>query len=163
MGVSDDRMCVVRPPRAFDPEAVALRLAASDARKERLTHLELRPAREAQVGPWPTWAAPALVDAYLARGVVSPWSHQADAAELAWAGRHVVVATGTASGKSLAYLLPALSAISRSVDRPGARGDTVLYLSPTKALAQDQLSSMRGLDVPGVRATTYDGDSTREE
>ncbi|MFY9915948.1 MAG: DEAD/DEAH box helicase [Nocardioidaceae bacterium] len=149
--------------RAFDPEAVALSLAASSARRDRLTHLELREAREARVAPWPTWAHPALVDAYLTRGVAALWSHQAEAAELAWSGRHTVVATGTASGKSLAYLLPALSAIAQSVERPGARGDTVLYLSPTKALARDQLNSVSGLDVPGVRATTYDGDSTREE
>jgi len=147
----------------FDPEAVALRLAAGDSRKDRLTHLEIRAARDAQAAPWPAWTHPTLVDAYFARGVVSPWSHQADAAELAWSGRHVVVATGTASGKSLAYLLPALSSIAASVARPGARGDTVLYLSPTKALAQDQLGSMAGLSVPGVRPTTYDGDSTQEE
>ncbi len=152
-----------RSGRVFDPEAVALRLAAGDSRKDRLTHLELRPAREAQPAPWPAWTRPELIDAYLARGVVSLWGHQADAAELAWSGRHVVVATGTASGKSLAYLLPTLSTIASSVERPGARGDTVLYLSPTKALAQDQLGSMAGLAVPGVRPTTYDGDSTPEE
>jgi len=155
--------CVGRSGRVFDPEAVALRLAAGDSRKDRLTHLELRPAREAQPAPWPAWTRPELIDAYLARGVVSLWGHQADAAELAWSGRHVVVATGTASGKSLAYLLPTLSTIASSVERPGARGDTVLYLSPTKALAQDQLGSMAGLAVPGVRPTTYDGDSTQEE
>ncbi len=149
--------------RAFDPEAVALSLAAPSARRDRLTHLELRAARQARVAPWPDWAHPALVDAYLTRGVAALWSHQAEAAELAWTGQHTIVATGTASGKSLAYLLPALSAIAHSVERPGARGDTVLYLSPTKALARDQLTSVSGLAVPGVRPTTYDGDSTREE
>ncbi len=154
---------MTRSRRAFDPEAVALRLAAGESRRDRLTHLELRPSVAARLGPWPSWASPQLVDALTARGVASLWSHQADAAELAWSGQHVVVATGTASGKSLAYLLPTLSTISRSVDRPGARGDTVVYVSPTKALAQDQLGSVKGLDVPGVRPTTYDGDSTREE
>ncbi len=59
--------------------------------------------------------------------------------------------------------MPALSAIAESTQKPGARGDTVLYISPTKALAQDQLAAMSGLAVPGVRATTYDGDSSREE
>ncbi len=154
---------MTRSARVFDPEAAALRLAAASSRRDRLTHLELRPARDAQVAGWPDWADQELVDAYLARGVVSLWSHQAEAAELAWGGQHTVVATGTASGKSLAYLLPTLSAIARSVERPGARGDTVLYLSPTKALAQDQLTAMSGLTLPGVRPTTYDGDSTREE
>ncbi len=149
--------------RLFDPEAVALRLAAPSARRDRLKHLESRPAREARPAPWPSWADPGLVDAYLARGVVTLWSHQAEAAELAWSGHHTIVATGTASGKSLAYQLPALSAIAASVTEPGARGDTVLYLSPTKALAHDQLSAMAGLEVAGVRATAYDGDCSREE
>ena len=60
--------CVGRSGRVFDPEAVALRLAAGDSRKDRLTHLELRPAREAQPAPWPAWTRPELIDAYLARG-----------------------------------------------------------------------------------------------
>jgi DEAD/DEAH box helicase domain-containing protein len=149
--------------RVFDPEAAALRLAAPSARRDRLLHLELLPAREAVAAPWPSWTHPALVDAYLARGVAALWSHQADAAELAWSGQHTVVATGTASGKSLAYLLPSLSAIAESIVRPGARGDSVLYLSPTKALAHDQLAAMAGLQIDGVRAVTYDGDSSREE
>jgi DEAD/DEAH box helicase domain-containing protein len=142
---------------------VALRLAAGSTRRDRLTHLEILPAASAVTAAWPTWTHPTLVDAYRVRGVSTLWSHQAEAAELAWSGRHVVVATGTASGKSLAYLLPTLSAIARSVERPGARGDTVLYLSPTKALAHDQLASMAGLDVPGVRAAAYDGDSSQAE
>jgi DEAD/DEAH box helicase domain-containing protein len=149
--------------RVFDPEAVALRLAAPPSRRDRLTHLEILEAREAIAAPWPEWTHPALVDAYLGRGVAALWSHQAEAAESAWAGRHTVVATGTASGKSLAYLLPSLSTIARSIERPGARGDSVLYLSPTKALAHDQLASMAGLEIDGVRPIAYDGDSSREE
>jgi DEAD/DEAH box helicase domain-containing protein len=68
-----------------------------------------------------------------------------------------VLATGTASGKSLGYLLPALSRLLKD-DRA-----TVLYLSPTKALAADQLRTVNSLDLPGVRAAAYDGDTTREE
>ena len=82
-------------------------------------------------------------------GIAQPWSHQIAAAEHAWAGRHTVVSTGTASGKSLAYLLPALSAIAASIDAPGSRGDTVLYLSPTKALARDQLATVQRPRDPG--------------
>ena len=149
--------------RVFDPEAVALRLASPSSRHDRLTHLELRPARDAAVAAWPRWVHPAILSWCLARGLVDPWTHQVEAAELAWSGRHTVVATGTASGKSLAYLMPALSTIAASVDKPGARGDTVLYVSPTKALAHDQLATVTELDVRGVRATTYDGDSSREE
>ena len=149
--------------RVFDPEAAALALAAGATRADRLTHLELLPARDARPAPWPGWAHPLVVEPWVERGVVAPWSHQAAAAEVAWSGRNVVISTGTASGKSLAYQLPTLTTIAASVRRPGARGDCVLYLAPTKALAHDQLGSTLGLDVPGVRATTYDGDSTREE
>jgi DEAD/DEAH box helicase domain-containing protein len=91
------------------------------------------------------------------RGIVAPWEHQAAAAELAWSGRHVVLATGTASGKSLAYQLPALAALLAD---PRA---TVLYLSPTKALAADQLRAVARLGLDGVRPATYDGDTAREE
>jgi DEAD/DEAH box helicase domain-containing protein len=149
--------------RRFDPETTALMLAASPSRRDRLTHLEVIEERAAQAAPWPAWAHPALVDACLGRGIAALWSHQAEAAEAAWSGKHTVVASGTASGKSLAYLVPALSAIAHSVDKPGARGDTVLYISPTKALAHDQLNAVAGLTVPGVRPIAYDGDCTREE
>ncbi|HSS67842.1 MAG TPA: DEAD/DEAH box helicase [Nocardioidaceae bacterium] len=149
--------------RRFDPETTALMLAAPASRRDRLTHLEVFGERAAQAAPWPSWAHPALVDAFLGRGIASLWSHQAEAAEAAWSGKHTVVATGTASGKSVAYLLPALTAIAASVEKPGARGDSVLYLSPTKALAHDQLDSVAALAVPGVRAVAYDGDCNREE
>ncbi len=162
MAARDD--VVVRDGRpGFDPEAVALGLAGVGQRRDRLTHLEVVEARQARVANWPAWTHPAVSAAYLDRGVVAPWSHQEQAADLAWHGQHTVVSTGTASGKSLAYLLPALSAIAASIDDPSDRGDTVLYLSPTKALAQDQQAALAALGVPGVRSTTYDGDSTHEE
>lgn len=152
-----------RPSRAFDPAATALRLAAGPRRRDRLTHLEVRPAREAQEADWPSWTDPAVVAALTARGIQRPWTHQVVAGDHAWAGRHTVVSTGTASGKSLAYLLPALTAITRSIQGPGDRGDTVLYVSPTKALARDQLAAVQGLGVPGVRAGAFDGDSLPAE
>ena len=67
----------------------------------------------------------------------------------------MIISTGAASGKSLGYLLPALTAV--------LAGDTVLYVTPTKALAADQLASIRSLALPGVQAATFDGDSTRAE
>ena len=74
-----------------------------------------------------------------------------------------MVATGTASGKSLAYLLPALTAVLRGAQRRRGRAPpTALYLSPTKALAADQLRALAALDLPGVRAATYDGDTPGE-
>ncbi len=96
-------------------------------------------------------------------GVERLWCHQAEAAQAAYEGRHVVLATGTASGKSLAYLLPGLTAAAEGARAPGGRAATVLYLAPTKALAADQAARIAALAVPGVRAATYDGDTAAEE
>ncbi|NES13246.1 DEAD/DEAH box helicase [Micromonospora sp. PPF5-17] len=122
-----------------------------------VTHVERVPARAGEPAPWPEWAPAELRAALARRGVVAPWRHQAEAAELAYAGEHVVVATGTASGKSLAYQLPALATLLAD---PRA---TVLYLAPTKALAADQLRAVAGLELDGVRPATYDGDTPRAE
>ncbi len=138
-------------------------LLAAPGRRERVLHEHLVPARRGTTAPWPSWVDPALRAALGERGVHELWQHQAVAAEAVRAGRHVVVATGTASGKSLAYLLPALTAVAEGAGEPGGRGATALYLSPTKALAADQLASVRALGVPGVRAATYDGDLPSEE
>jgi DEAD/DEAH box helicase domain-containing protein len=138
------------------------RLVAVPGREGRLTHLELVPPRAATTAAWPAWAAPDVVAAYAARGVREPWRHQAVAADAAHAGQHVVLATGTASGKSLAYQLPALTAIRTKRGPRGQRGATVLYVAPTKALAQDQLSGLTGLGLD-VRVTTHDGDSGRDQ
>ena len=139
------------------------RLTAPPGRRERVTHVEQVPPRRAVHGDWPPWAAPAVVDALRAVGVVRPWRHQSEAAELARAGHHVVVSTGTASGKSVAYLLPALTAVVEGRAAPNGRGATALYLCPTKALAQDQLRALTDLAVPGVRAATFDGDTRLDE
>jgi DEAD/DEAH box helicase domain-containing protein len=106
---------------------------------------------------WPRWVDPLLVERLRLAGVQRPWEHQVQAAELAHGGSSVVVSTGTASGKSLAYLLPGLTALLAD-DRAG-----MLYLSPTKALATDQLRAVRALNLVAVRAATYDGDTPREE
>ena len=139
------------------------RIAGAPGREDRLTHLEILPARSASTAPWPTWTAPELVDALGRRGVRELWTHQVAAAETAHRGQHVVISTGTASGKSLAYQLPALTSVLRSRGPRGQRGATVLYLSPTKALAQDQLTGVLALQLDGLRATTHDGDSAREQ
>jgi len=113
--------------------------------------------RRSQSRPWPEWVPAGLSERLAERGVPSPWRHQVEAAQLAHDGRHVVVATGTASGKSLAYQLPALS---RLAEDPRA---CVLYLAPTKALARDQLASVTELADPSVRPAPYDGDTPQEE
>ena len=139
------------------------RLTRAAGRDERLRHLEVLPARAGTRAPGPAGTAPELVGALRARGIDAPWQHQVDAASAAHAHEHVVLATGTASGKSLGYLLPALTEIQESRSRQGLRGATALYVSPTKALAQDQLESVLGLGLPGLAATTHDGDSSREQ
>jgi DEAD/DEAH box helicase domain-containing protein len=98
-----------------------------------------------------------------AAGISAPYEHQATAAQLAHDGVHVVVATGTASGKSLTYLLPTLSAVLEGCSAPTGRGATALYLSPTKALAADQLDALERLGLAGLRAATYDGDTPSQE
>lgn len=138
------------------------RLAAVPGREGRLAHVGELPARAADVVDWPGWAPPSVVEAFRARGVERPWRHQVVAADAAFAGAHVVLATGTASGKSLAYQLPALTTVLSSRGTRGQRGATVLYLAPTKALAQDQLASLSALGLD-VRVTTHDGDSPREQ
>jgi DEAD/DEAH box helicase domain-containing protein len=150
------------PDRAWTLAAVVDRLAAAPGREERLTHLERLSARPGTSAPWPDWASPHVVDAFVARGIERPWVHQAAAADAAHHGQHVVLSTGTASGKSLAYQLPALTAC---LDRRGPRaqrGATTLYLAPTKALAQDQLVGLSSLGLD-VRVTTHDGDSGRDQ
>lgn len=120
-------------------------------------HVEERAGRPGESACWPAWADALLIERVMATGVAEPWRHQVTAADLAHAGRHVVIATGTASGKSLAYLLPVLSALLAD---PSARA---LYLSPTKALAVDQLRVINGLGLGAVRAATYDGDTSHEQ
>ncbi len=146
----------------LDTPALVRRLAARGGHDERLTHLEVVPPRPGRRADWPHWVHPDLVAAWHARGIERPWTHQVQAAEAARAGRHVVLSTGTASGKSLGYLMPALSTVLEERGATGRRGASVLYLSPTKALAQDQLSALLALGVPGLAATTHDGDSPRE-
>ncbi|MEV0896577.1 DEAD/DEAH box helicase [Actinoplanes sp. NPDC049802] len=144
---------------AFGPAELLHRLRArtTGTAVSPVTHIERVPARAGRTAPWPAWTDPAVRAALVAQGIAAPWEHQATAATLAWEGAHVVLATGTASGKSLAYQLPALNALATD---PKA---TVLYLSPTKALAADQLRGLVRLGVDGVRPATYDGDTPREE
>jgi DEAD/DEAH box helicase domain-containing protein len=138
-------------------------LAGGPDRAQRLTHRVVLEARSGTRTPWPAWAHRELVPAWRSQGIEQPWLHQATAADLARSGRHVVLATGTASGKSLAFQLPALTAVLEERRRNGRPGASVLYLSPTKALANDQLTALAGLEVPGLAACTHDGDSPREQ
>jgi DEAD/DEAH box helicase domain-containing protein len=139
------------------PPSLLERLLLDPTRAERVTHVEHVPARLGRRAEWPVWVPPLLVDRLALQGVPAPWEHQAQAADLARGGQSVVLSTGTASGKSLAYLLPVLA--SQLEDEKA----TALYLSPTKALATDQLRAVRALNLVAVRAATYDGDTAFEE
>ncbi len=161
-GACDNRRVRADTVSAASIRAVLDRLAAVPGREERLTHLEVLPAREAVVAEWPAWVPDDVRQAFESRGVIAPWRHQAEAAEHAHAGHHVVMATGTASGKSLGYQLPTLTAIRTSRGPREQRGAATLYLSPTKALAQDQLAALEALALD-VRFATHDGDSPREQ
>jgi DEAD/DEAH box helicase domain-containing protein len=131
-------------------------LLRSPGHRTRVTHVERLSARSATSVDWPEWVPAELVKAFEAVGVETPWTHQRTAADLAWSGRSVVIATGTASGKSLAYLLPALTAALNG-------GGTTLYVAPTKALAGDQVRAIGELGLAEVRAATYNGDTPLEE
>ncbi|UFU07140.1 DEAD/DEAH box helicase [Ruania halotolerans] len=156
-----------------DPDTLGVLLTPRRVR-ESLVHVEHIPPREGARGTWPDWADPELMGGYVSRGVAAPWEHQVEAAEAAWAGRHVVLATATGSGKSLASWLPAISAVRAATrEGPGTsiaalnRRPTVLYLSPTKALAADQLhglqSLLRDAAIRDVRPATCDGDTPSNE
>lgn len=123
---------------------------------EEITYRGVEPAREARTAPLPDDLDPRVGAALVATGVTALYRHQAEAWEAARRGENVVVTTGTASGKSLAFNLPVLDAMSRD---PKTRA---LYLYPTKALAQDQARALAELRVQGVKPAIYDGDTPSE-
>jgi DEAD/DEAH box helicase domain-containing protein len=123
---------------------------------ERLVHLELLPARESALEPFPGFPEP--LPARLGNlGIGGLYTHQLRALQMLADGRNVVVATGTASGKTLVYNLH----FARSVLEQKRR--TALYLFPTKALARDQLRQIRDLRLPEIRPAVYDGDTPHAE
>ncbi|WP_405012599.1 DEAD/DEAH box helicase [Kitasatospora sp. NBC_01539] len=151
------------PPRHHSPEALLETLSTSRGRSDRLTHTEHLPARPARHASWPEGIRPEIREAARELGVDEPWAHQATAMELAKSGRSVVIATGTASGKSLGYLAPVLSDLLDGTEARNGRGATALYLAPTKALAADQRRRAAELVPPRVRVALYDGDTPVEE
>ena len=145
----------------FGRELLACALEGTDPKEHPLRHVADLSPRQGRPQQWPRWADPDVVRAFHDRGIEAMWSHQLAAANLAHDGRHVVLSTGTASGKSLAYQLPILTALKAN---SRARA---LYLSPTKALGHDQLRAAIALTeaVPGlgdVAPSSYDGDSPGE-
>lgn len=146
---------------SYGRELLSRVLAGTPAAEEPLTHVADLPARESRHAEWPAWAHPGVVDALRDQGIPRPWTHQAEAATHAADGTHVVVATGTASGKSLAYQLPVLTALAED---PQA---TALYLAPTKALGADQIRATVALcdaadALADVHPNAFDGDTPLE-
>jgi DEAD/DEAH box helicase domain-containing protein len=123
----------------------------------RLVHREVLPERAARFGDLTTPLPGEVRERIEARGIERLYAHQAEAINRLRAGESVVVATGTASGKSLCYQAPIVESVV--VDRR----DTALLIFPTKALAHDQLRALRSWLVPGLRAVTFDGDTDTDD
>jgi DEAD/DEAH box helicase domain-containing protein len=120
---------------------------------EEVAYVGGEPARPPRFAPIPEGLHPKVAEALAARGIEQLFTHQADAWDAAQRREHLVVATGTASGKTLAFNLPVLDALAR---QPKTRA---LYLYPTKALAQDQIRSLTELKPPAIKPAIYDGDT----
>ena len=137
---------VVNSFRNWDPNEP---LRQRDPTGEIITAVRRFPAREADFTDFPSWMHADLISAYKAKGVRQPYSHQSAAAETVHDGKNVVIVTPTASGKTLCYNLPVLNAILEDADT------RAIYLFPTKALAQDQLTqaaAMRSAAASGTCA-----------
>ena len=120
---------------------------------EELAHLATEAERGATYAELPDVLAPAVRAAI---GVDRLYSHQRATWDAVARGEHVCIATGTASGKTLAFNLPVLDAVARDAK---ARA---LYVYPTKALAQDQFRTLTSLALPRLRPAIYDGDTPLE-
>src|SRR5438067_12187128 len=121
---------------------------------EELAYVGTEPARDARFEP-----LPAALDERVREAVGLPalYTHQAETWAAAARGEHVLVTTGTASGKTLAFNLPVLDAIAR---QPKTRA---FYLYPTKALAQDQFRTLSRYRIPKLVPAIYDGDTPAEQ
>ncbi|MDX1377639.1 MAG: DEAD/DEAH box helicase, partial [Anaerolineales bacterium] len=117
------------------------------------------PSRPAQTHPFPTDLPDALKQTLIAAGIHSLYAHQLEAWIHSRAGENVILSTSTASGKTLAYNLPVISEL---IANPDARA---LYIFPTKALTQDQLSSLGNLrlDTWNLTPAIYDGDTPQKD
>ncbi|MGB2820220.1 MAG: DEAD/DEAH box helicase, partial [Phycisphaerae bacterium] len=133
------------------------RVKGLDFFRGQVQHVEALPVRPAKLAAVPGGLHPAVREALEAEGIGQLYSHQAEAIGKVRQGRHVVVVTGTASGKTLCYNIPIVEA---AIADPSA---TAMFLYPTKALAQDQLRGIGRFRNPEAGADflagTYDGDT----
>jgi DEAD/DEAH box helicase domain-containing protein len=124
---------------------------------DRLVHRAVLPAREARFSELKDPLHDEVARRLASRGIERLYVHQSEAIDRLRRQESIVLATGTASGKSLCYQVPIVESVVA-----GER-DTALLVFPTKALAQDQLRSLRSWLVPGLRAVTYDGDTPPDD
>src|SRR5436190_3913199 len=120
---------------------------------EELAYVGTEPARGPRLAAIPDELEPSVRNALPFDSI---YEHQRETWDAAARREHVIVTTGTASGKTLAFNLPVADALARD---PKSRA---IYLYPTKALAQDQAKALAGLGVDGLRAAIYDGDTEAE-
>lgn len=160
-----------RARRRLGVEGMAKRLQTEVPWKSRIVHWRTAAARPGRTEPWPAGLDPRLVDVFKRKGVEEPYAHQARAIERALAGDDVLVATPTASGKTICYTAPVLQSLLEASANPGGRSSRALFLYPTKALSQDQTVGLTAIveslmehhgESTGARdwhAFTYDGDT----
>ena len=135
----------------MNPNDVLDALTERDDYEDQIAVRRTMPPRDARYAKIALPLPGRVEDALRAMGIERVYTHQAETINRLRAGFHTVVATGTASGKTLAYHVPVLEAI--------LDGKRALYLSPTKALAQDQLRQIARFEMDEVLADTYDGDT----
>ncbi len=143
----------------FDPPAFLNTLRRGRGYADQLAHVRTLPARAPRYGKLDRRLSPPVQRALVTTGAERLYTHQAEAINAALAGQHVVIATSTASGKTLCFNVPVLEALATD---PLARA---IYIYPTKALAQDQLGKWQALvkaagdGIINPLAATYDGDT----
>ncbi len=135
----------------MDPSALLEDLQRRDDYEGQLAVHRTMPEREPRYAELARPLPAVLESALRSSGIADLYSHQATAIDRLRDGHHTVIATGTASGKTIAYHVPVIEAL--------LGGGVALYLSPTKALAQDQLRQISRFELDEVRADTYDGDT----
>ena len=141
----------------MDPRAFLDELTADPEVAPSLVGVRELPARAPLTEPFPDDLPELLVQRLALLGIEGLYPHQARGLEALRAGRNLIMATGTASGKTLVYNAAFAEA---ALTTPKA---TALYLYPTKALARDQLRAVRALKIHEVKAAVYDGDTPKAE
>ena len=144
----------------MDTAAFLHDLRTSAFYRDQIVHVEHLPYHEAQYATLDNSLPHPLYSQLEQSGMAQLYTHQAAALQAARSGKNVMVATPSASGKTLCYNLPVLEAILAQ------KGNCALYLFPTKALAHDQLRNLKELvssSLPHIRYATFDGDTAQQE